>query len=408
MVNVRKNIEEILRGLTDLPHRGAATAGEAKAADFLEGKLAEAGYETERQTFRTSLTYIYEVWWMLLPMIGALLLLPVYPMPAFAVALFSGLSLILYFDWRRSWVMSMPPQGLSQNVIARPGGKGKARNKLILMGHYDSAPVSFLYLPSQVKNFAASLRFNLFNIAVAVILAALFAAGIENALLNGLRWIYVLYFSAQLVLSSMDFFRFGYTNGAADNASGAAAASAAFMELSGGLPADWDIELVLTGAEEVGMRGASHYFRAGKKDWEKEGLSVHLLNFDNVGEGELKIITRTGSIVPVIYDNSMSRCAVETAAGEERFSDIGTAEWHTGDFDSLPFARGGIPALTLSAQDGEGQIPNLHRPGDVYANVRLDLVEKASEFAVRVCQNLFAPRTSLARNRTRVLIPGRL
>ena len=92
----------IVRELTSLPHRGATTEQERKAADIAQGYLERMGATVNRQKFRTVKTYISEVWWMVGGLALGLLLIPFAGWFAFGlVAVCAGLALI-YFDWRHT------------------------------------------------------------------------------------------------------------------------------------------------------------------------------------------------------------------------------------------------------------------------------------------------------------------
>jgi len=112
------------------------------------------------------------------------------------------------------------------------------------------------------------------------------------------------------------------------------------------------------------------------------------LNFDNLGVGTATIVTETGSLTSIVYANALIEAAVHVAANDARFSDIQKGPWHTGDFDSSWFARAGIPAMTLSARDEHGLIPNLHRPSDTLSNVIEALPRHAVDFAESVVRRL--------------------
>lgn len=85
--------------------------------------------------------------------------------------------------------------------------------------------------------------------------------------------------------------------------------------------------------------------------------------------GHVRVVTRTGALSEIRYDNALTRAALACAAAVPRFADVREGTWRTGDFDTAWFARAGIPSLTLSATDDAGLIPWLHRPGDVIAHV---------------------------------------
>ena len=381
----------VVRDLTTLRHLGAATPLERRAADILESHLQRLGAAVERQPFRTPKTYIVVTWWLIAGLVLGLLLVPAAAWWAFVlVALCAGLALV-YFDWRAVPVTLLPPQGTSENIIARapqsadpePAGAPK---KLILMAHYDSAPVSMLYLPSMVQNFRQSLRMSLGLMVLAVVTALLDVLAIGQPIVTWLRYALAVYFLGQGVMSTLDFLRYGYTNGAADNATGTAVAVATADRLWRNPLPGWEVELVLTGAEEANLVGSRAYYVRHREELSRG--HTYVFNFDNLGAGQVKIITRTGSITNVDYENPLVDSALATAGGDSRFADITPGVWHTGDFDSLWFARAGIPSLTLSAQDQDGLIPNLHRPSDTIDNVDETLPVHAVNFAEATIRRL--------------------
>lgn len=378
----------IVRDLAALPHRGATTDQERHAADVLTGYLTQLGASVERQFFITPKTYISEVWSLVGGLILGLALLPALSWLAF-VWISACVALALqYFDWRASPVSLFPPRGQAQNVIGTQRASGAPSVRLILMGHYDSAPVSMLYLPSSVKNFRQSLRLSIGLMLLAVGVALCSVLRLGQPVITWLRYVLILYFTAQGAMSSIDYLRLGHTNGAADNATGAAIAMATAARLWRSPIPGWQVDVVLTSAEEANMKGALAYYRAHKTELTSQRTFV--LNFDNLGAGTLKVITRTGGLTDVVYDNALVKAALQTASTDARFSDVQPGVWHTGDFDSIWFCRAGIPSLTLSAQDAQGLIPNLHRPSDTLENVDVKLPGHAVDFAEATVQRLSA------------------
>ncbi|MCD4742053.1 MAG: Zn-dependent exopeptidase M28, partial [Desulfobacteraceae bacterium] len=180
--------------------------------------------------------------------------------------------------------------------------------------------------------------------------------------------------------------RCGYTNGASDNATGTAVAMATAKRLWDKPVPGLDVIVVLTGAEETGMNGAKYYFNKNKNNLSPENSLV--LNFDSIGKGDLKIITKTGSISTVTYKGRLVDAAIQTAKSDARFNSVKQGSWHTGDFDTIWFARAGIPSLTLSAQDKDGTISNLHRPGDTIENIDENLPAFTVDFAEALIRNI--------------------
>jgi len=378
-----------LKKLTSLAHRGVGSFEVGQAAEMIKEWLIQKEAIVESQPFKTPKTYLPIVWLLVGGVIAGLLLSAVLPWPAFFISLLFTVLSIHYFDWRPTPVQHIVPKVRAENIIGRFRGEnnnGRKRKKLILMAHYDTAPISVLYLPSMVGNFRQSLLTSLGIMLVTPVLVLLNALGVQHVILTWLIYGLAVYFVIQGIISGFDYFRLGFSNGAADNATGTVVA----METAGRLWAEpldgWDVEVVLTSAEEANMIGARYYYVKNKKELLENETFV--LNFDNLGAGKIKIVTQTGSITMVKYNNPLVDAAVRTAAGEDRFKDISTGNWHTGDFDSIWFQRSGIPSLTISAQDEMGRIPNLHRPGDTIENVDVSLPLKAIDFAEATVRNL--------------------
>jgi hypothetical protein len=376
----------IVRELTQRPHRGTATAEAAQARHLLQRHLESMGATVEVQSFPTPATFITPVAWFVGGLLLGLLLSFVVAWLGFLLVLVSAILAYLFFDWRYSPVISLPPRVTGHNVIGRFPSTPAAGKRLILMAHYDTAPISYLYRPQLVKDFARSLRISVGLMILAVIVAGLAAFGVQHTALTILRLLLIVYFVVQFVLSSIDFFRLGYSNGASDNATGVATVLAAARRLQADMPHDWALEVVLTSAEEVGMVGARAYYLAHKQRFDQ---NTYLLNVDTVGAGSLKIITATGSLSNIPYHNALVDTARQVAAENGRFADVETAVWRTGDFDTAWFVRASIPCLTLAALDEGGSMPNIHRPQDTMANVDAALVHHTIDLAEAIARRLF-------------------
>jgi len=385
----------IVRHLTFLPHRGTGTNREKEAADIIENLLASVGAHVERQVFKTPKTYIWEVIWLIVLISAGLLTTPFLSWFSVGILAFATIFSFLYFDWRASPMSFFVPSVLSENIIGSMEntagedslrGDNQSRQYLILMAHYDSAPISLLYLPSMVKNFRSSLLINLFLIAFALLISILAVLNVGQPIVSWVRLILAGYFLVQGVITSFDYIRCGYTNGASDNATGTAVAMATAKRLWDKPVPGLDVIVVLTGAEETGMNGAKYYFNKNKNNLSPENSLV--LNFDSIGKGDLKIITKTGSISTVTYKGRLVDAAIQTAKSDARFNSVKQGSWHTGDFDTIWFARAGIPSLTLSAQDKDGTISNLHRPGDTIENIDENLPAFTVDFAEALIRNI--------------------
>ncbi len=363
--------KQIVEKLASFPNRGVATKNEASVLDFLTQLFVNQ--QVSRESFRTPKTYISVVWWLILGLSTGLICLNFSSILGLAITFVFVTMAMLYFNWYASPVTSFPPLVKSHNLVIKDENTSLKAKKLILMAHWDTAPVSLLYRPEMVGNFRKSLKMSLILMMVAQFLA-ISQFLIPNDFLLLVSNILALYFIIQGITATIDFFRLGYSNGASDNATGVAAAIETAQKLWNKNLQNLDIELVITGAEEVGMIGARAYMKAHYQEFTKE---TYLINFDTLGSGDLKIITQTGSWSTIVYDNELVKTAKEVTAKIASLQEVKTGAWHTADFDSVWFQRAGIPSVTLAALDKNGRMPNIHRPTDILSNVDFNPMEKA-------------------------------
>ena len=222
--------------------------------------------------------------------------------------------------------------------------------------------------------------------ALASLLVVL-AVFVRSTALDALRYLLALYFVGQGIIAWGDFLRFGYSNGASDNATGVATACGVFERLARSPISGWQIDVLLTSAEEVGMIGARSFYEDHKAEL---GSDVYVLNFDTLTAGNLRLFTRTGILSSICYQNPLVEAARGVASSNPRFSPVQSAEWTTGDFDTACFARGGVPSLTIGSLDESGGMPHIHRPEDTLANVDTTLAEQAVAFAEATVRRLAA------------------
>lgn len=376
-------IQSILRELSQLPHRGAATAQEKKASQLLQDTLATMGAIVRTEPFQTPKTYVTVVYWLIGGLLTGLALVPVTGVAVGFVWYFVWLSW-RYFNWQYSFVTRFPIQHTAHNVVGHwpaSGGEDPPR-KVILMAHYDTAPVSILYKPTQQTNFRTSLIISLCLMVLAALAAFAEAVSVGLPYVTYLRYGLMVYFVGQAIVGTMGYWLKGYTNGASDNATGVAAALATADRLRKAILPNVAIDVVLTSAEEAGMIGAYHYVERHKKEWKRPQTLV--INFDTLGSGTLTVVEQTGTLDIIRYNNEPTRLArqlIETDTFRDRAQ---AGRWHTADFDSVWFVRNRIPVLALCALDAGGQMPRIHQPDDTLDQVDVRPLETAVDLAEAV------------------------
>lgn len=373
-----------LAKLTAFPHRGVGSVYEQEAAQSIAQTLQQNYFQVSQHAFKTPATYVPIVYWLIGSLLAGLLTVQwggVFSTLLVAVAAINGL---LYFDWRPSWLLHVPPLVKSQNVIGKYARVAPTAPKLILMAHYDSAPVSFLYRRQTKDGFRNSIRVSMLLMALTVPVAGLSYHLPNNNYMLVIRVLLTIYFLLQAILGTIDYFRKGYTNGASDNATGVVAAVATAIKLKNQLK-NCQLEVVLTSAEEAGMIGAYYYW---KEHCQKIKQPIYLINFDTLGAGSLKIITKSGSMTPITYDNIVAQTALQIVQNDSRFRNVLADSWHTADFDSAWFARAGVPCLTLAALDANGLMPHIHRPQDTLDHVdtrpMLQAIDLAESIGIQI------------------------
>jgi len=333
-----EDIRSIFAGLTAFPHRGSGTEHERAAAAFLCDYLTARGHPVESQAFLTSRTYSWEL-------LGISALLAVGGLyPATWAVLLGAYWFWAYFSGRGtpwdSWFRRHP----SQNVVARAG---RGPRRFVVMAHYDSAKTFLVYHPKRVRGFRANFLLN---------------AALAGALIPAAMWVPLLarlvgvYFLAQAVLLLHRERTAHYVNGANDNASGVAVATALFLDLATPGVDGTELWLVLTGAEEVGAQGARAFLQQNALP-----RDTPVLNIDNVGAGTLYYATGEGMLGVIPFRGPL----VEAASRLEGASPL---TYTLAYFDTLPFARAGHPCLTLIRLH-RGIPPHWHWPTDIRENV---------------------------------------
>jgi Peptidase family M28 len=368
--------ERIVKKLASFPNRAVASIFEQETILYLSSLFASK--IVLRESFKSPKNYLIIVGWLLLGIIVSIVLLHIYPIIGLILSLGFVAMALLYFNWYASPIIHFPPLVTTHNLLIKETTQ-KPR-KVILMAHYDTAPISVLYLPSMVGNFRNSLKINIL-IMVVTQMAAIFYYINPIKIVSYLLIALAIYFLLQLVIASFDFFKFGYSNGASDNATGVAAAAETARILWDKNLKNTEIQLLFTGAEEVGMIGAKVFLNKHFKEFDKNTL---VINFDTLGTGSLKVINKTGSWADINYDNELVKIAKNIITTDTGLNHVKTGAWHTADFDSVWFNRVGIQTVTLAALDNNGRMPNIHRETDVLKNVDFKPMHDAINLATKM------------------------
>jgi len=370
---------EILNQLATLPHRGATTEEEKRAADLLKQNLTAQNIPAELESFRASSSYSWEVILFSATMIAGLLISPFLSKFGTAIVLLGFWSYTRHFMGRSTIFTPVIPKKKSQNIVAQIPADPVSDKNIILMAHYDSARASSVFAPSMVKNFRQSFLLNTWVGALSIIWAYL-----------GEYWGLSLWFRIICIgLSLIHFVNViiqvhreivhKFVPGINDNASGVAAIFDIIEEIQKQPLENNNVWIVFTACEEAGIQGAKAFYHKHWPDLPADKTAV--INLDNIGSGNLHYVTGEGMLLYYYFDESIVR-ACEELTKQANYTDIKPLEYRRAYFDTLVFTQHGYPCTTLIALDDEGIIPNWHWYTDTIDNINEKAIDHAVDFTV--------------------------
>jgi hypothetical protein len=378
-----------IQELAGLPERCAGTHSERVAAERIAGWMREFGI--------TDLSFAA---------------VPAEPRAGLVLALHTGLAglacvwggglgslvaLLALWSFRRHLRHGRPllsrlfRPARSVNVIGRCGANSPAR-RVVLSAHIDAAQAGWLFSPRLADLFARRSQRNrrphqqppgphlltevmLFSGFLLALMSWLGAHGVLFGVAQAGASLVLLVASAlgvQWALSAA-------SPGANDNASAVAAMLTCAERLVPNLPADVELWLVGTGAEEVGCVGM-HHFVGQHPGWPPD--STYFVNFECVGGGALHYICSEGVLGKVTYPPQLLELARRVAAGGG-FGTVTGTDLLAGTDGHVPAERG-YPALSLISLEPNRVPRNYHRPNDTADGIDAAMVVRAADFGAAV------------------------
>ncbi len=279
----------------------------------------------------------------------------------------------------------------SLNVVGRVGAERPA-HRVVLSAHIDAAQAGWIFSPTPSDRFARfNRRFrrddgqpqsahavNHAMVLVAVVLAL-------GAWLGAHGWLFGLARALAVIGlliacgSGLQWAASRATPGANDNASAVAAMLICAERLLAELPAEVELWLVGTGAEEVGCKGM-HGFVDRHLDWPME--STYFVNFECVGGGALHYIRSEGLLGKLSYPPLLNELARRVAAGGG-CGEVTPTDLLAATDGHVPAARG-YATLSLISLEANGVPRNYHRPDDTVERIDCSTVVRAADFGAAV------------------------
>jgi len=283
------------------------------------------------------------------------------------------------------------PAADSVNAVGRLGAAAPTR-RVVLSAHIDSAQAGVLFARALADRFAAlagrqarrdapppgplALPEGLLMAAVVLTLGAWMGA--HGALFGGLRAVVGLGLALTCGLTLQWAFS-PPTPGANDNASAVAAMLTCAERLAAQLPADVELWMVGTGAEEVGCCGM-HGFVARHADWPID--KTYYINFECVGGGALHYIRSEGLLAKTHFPAPLNDLARRLAASGA-FGVVTPTDLLAATDGHVPALRG-YPTLSLISLEVNGVPRNYHRREDTVDAIDPAMVVRAADFGAAV------------------------
>ncbi|NQU09033.1 MAG: M28 family peptidase [Candidatus Abyssubacteria bacterium] len=369
--------------------RGPTTEAEARAAAYAAAKLEEAGArEVCVEPFRS----VPSLWWaMEIALASALLSTGVYYWAGGRLwgwaALLCALALYFMVAEISFWKLSLSnflPKRVSQNVFGKVPPKGEPRKKLVVIGHLDTNRTPVLFHRRLVRFLPAVLM----TIFACVILKALtfFIGEVTGAQTAALKVSLVL--DVPLVLTLAAFLhgdlKSPFTEGANDNATGAAVALS-LAELFAGEPLEQtEYWALCTGCEEATLSG----IRAFLDKHGEELRDAFFVDLEVLGIGELRYITYEGMLKKYYSNPGLVRAASDAARAVGGGKIVGMP-LKSGYTETAIVVKRGFKGVTIMAfPEGADDIPHWHQTSDRIANIQPETVDKAFHYVAALAREL--------------------
>lgn len=364
--------------------RQAGSRGDYQAANYIKKHFEDCGLQTRFQKFGF-VNKITRIRATTIILAGAFMSTLFFnPLQSLAIAL-AGLALAYSLP-------KLMPKNYSQNVIAILKPEGRAKRRLVLSAHYDSAPCT------RGREWTLALRISLPLVSLGfLILALLRFFGLIP--LWWLAWSILGVFLLPTCTLPFFIYRDFVSPGANDNATGSAIVLETARALSEPLLENTEVWFTAFGAEEQGLIGSEEFAqRSSEPDV--------LINLDSLG---------TGSRLSLIQGNGVLRRRQTSPSLNDKILEIGkelgikiNSVWAPlSGHDHIPFSSGGAEIGTLSSIEsrkknrldrflervfGLSQVQThrhsgLHSLDDVPEKIRLENIENAGRLVLNVIRD---------------------
>jgi hypothetical protein len=387
---------DAIRELCSFEGRLAGTDAERRAATWLASRLRESGRRAEIEPIYVHPRYgLVHAAHCALGLAGSLLA-TIEPAVGFAVVLATALSMYLDLNYRAYLVRRLFFRRASQNVVSS-GKRSHAPARVLLCAHYDAGRTGAAFNPRRVARAArlaarlpvpiGPFRILFWSLALLLPIIGARMAGYDSVLISLLQLPPTLVLMVG-VFAHTDIELSEVAPGANDNGSGVATVLSLAEELDADPPANLDVWVLLTGAEECLQEGMRSFVRTHRAKLDRE--STYFVVIDTVGHGSVRFEEAAGWIVTYPLDRRLVELCTAIAAADRESSDRYDAQplVHGLAGDSLPPRIAGLRAVGITCLNDQGYVPGRHTRYDVHGRVDPDALERAHGFVLELVRAL--------------------
>jgi hypothetical protein len=385
-------VMEHLRELSvEIGSRGSTSENEKKAGKYIESKMKSIGMNVEAEEFKskTSLFTVLDI--CIILFIIAAIIFPISALVAFLISLAAVAILVAELNMKEVLSRIMPKEQ-SRNIIGKIAPISKAKKRVVLMGHYDSAKPLPLFHPAVVRYFdllVIALFLSTVFTTVFYGLGSLVQFFASTSMYSIYFWYasfpWVGYLSVIFVIIAYGELFTKHTDGANDNASGISVILKVAEIFSKEPLKNTEIWCAATGCEEAGTVGTMRYLDKHAKELQDS----FMFSIDCVGIGNLRYVVKEGIMKIISVPSELVNLVTETADSNPELQAKPLVLKYKAS-DSFPALSRGLKAMCIVAVDEKNLPPNWHWKTDVFENIEENTIKKAQEFVVEILRTIDA------------------
>lgn len=361
--------------------RLAGTPGDTKARGYIVSYLHSLGLSVEVRTFGFStIPWELSLRLSLLIQSGILILAAwIFPRwPAASAALALALFGLSCFATRRAFSLGVFDRGGKRETANIIATLGSGSPTVVYMAHYDSKSQT-LPLPLRFGLFALGFLF-LTGVSLAIVILAVVSAGPD-------LFPWALASAAPHILLQFNMTT-NESDGALDNASGVGVLLelARVLKERTGAPGP-GLMFVATGAEEMGLLGATRFIKAYSRALDPK--TTYFVNLDGPG-AEGRIVYVTGFGVPPVRTCKRLGSLTREILHEKGWPGRDSTLYIGAGLDSIPIAARGYEAVSIASGGLSRPVLSVHSKHDRIGNVDPEALRRCGVLALELALRLFS------------------